>query len=930
MKKLLLILFLLPTIVFGRKFYISSSGGNDAYTYLQAQNPSTPWKSLKTVTCFGSSLCNDFQCFGTYPNKAAAGDTFLFKRGDLFANGWTYYSSFFWMNYAPDGYSCPSGTRSAPIVFTNYGTGELPNLLYPTSTIATNSSRQVFELGGVTNIIIDGLQFNENRGTFNIQDKANPAPTRAAIWLGTNVGGTWQDTTVLARKVKECIVRNCVFNNVSFAIGSLAGIRCEIYNNTITNLKTCTDTSGTYDVGAGAFEGLNGYFNSIHHNYVKGAWAKSGRVSSTFGLLGVGCDIFNLKYSSITYNTFVDCSGAWEIGNIDQVDSNAGAQYDTFAYNKVINCSQLGYVHGAPGDPFMGKVKSIYNWNNVVINNNTSRMNGPNFGYDLYNDGQSFSGNLAGQYAWWFFRSPLKCPDNALPISDQTWSNPTNPSWCNVSGHRATIQYSTDAFSGNPDTIVDVRNNIFYATTGDQMIYDVSRTKFKHRNNIYYIKGAFLNPTTLGGTLGTGEFNTTSRLFVDTSAALPENWDLHLSAGSLGIGAGTNIPSLTTDFAGNALTNPPSIGLYNYSAPTSVAVAPTVTTAAAVIGSATSATLGGNVTADGGATVYRRGVIYSTSATVDSTSITGGGKLIVTSTGLGAYTIPTGTLVRGTTYYARAFALNSAGVSYGGEVSFTTLNIPTIATTSPTAIAQTTAVSGGVVSTDGNSAIIKRGLIYSTSAITDTSNGTKIINATASTGAFTSNLSGLASNTLYHVRAFAYNAVGIAYGSDLTFTTTGQIISPIVVSSTATTINCNGDSSTVVITASGGVAPYTGTGTFKRVAGTYTFTVTDGYTNSGSKVVTITQPTLIVATVTFAPVTTIGGTTTVTAASTGGTGNKLYAIDGGAYQSSVTFAGVTAGAHTLSVTDANACIVSKAFTVNTTTQATKSALKFKN
>jgi hypothetical protein len=627
MKKVLLVLTLSLLTIFAqaRKFYISSSTGNDNRTYLQAQNSTTPWQTLKNITYFGSGLGQ----FTTYPNKAAAGDTFLLKRGDTFANGETYYSSVFWLNYTPDGYSCPSGTATNPIVFTNYGDVNLPlpNLLYPTSTIATNSSRNVFELGGVTNIIIDGLQFNENRGTFSIQDKANPAPTRAAIWLGTNVGGTWQDTTILARKVKDCIVRNCYFNNVTYAIGSLAGIRCEIYNNVITNLKSGIDTSGTYDIGAGAFEGLNGYYNKIHHNYVKGVWAKSGRVSSTWGLFGVGCDVFNLKYSSICYNTFIDCSGMWEIGNIDRVDPNAGAQYDTFAYNKVINCGQLGYIHGAINDPFIGKVKSIYNWNNVVINNNKSRISGPNFGYDMYGDGQSFRGNSSGQYSWWFFRGTLKCP-NAFnqdgdvtngssvitipttgiqvnsriytpteildgfpyktvisigsgtvtvdapftttgtigftifpPLADQTWSQPINPPYCNWGGHRLAVQYSTDAFSGNPDTIVDLRNNIFYATTGDQMIYDVTRTKQKHSYNIYYVKGSFLNPTSLGGTLGTGEYQTTTKLFVDTSSAFPEDWDLHLA-----IGKGTSISGLTKDFAGVKLSGVPDVGLYKYSA----------------------------------------------------------------------------------------------------------------------------------------------------------------------------------------------------------------------------------------------------------------------------------------------------------------------------------------------------------------------------
>ena len=1002
MKKLLLFLFLLPTIVFGRKFYFSSSTGNDSYTSAQAQNQATPWQTLQKLQ---RSVTSGAAIF-------LPGDTICFKRGDVFANGYTRfstpnyytYASCSWSNDPAQGWTAPSGTPTNPIVFTSYGDVNLPrpNFYYPLAeTPITNNSYNVFYFSGVHDIIIDGLQFDDTR--FPVQDKSNPSYTRTAIifgeWTqskvvnGVVVYGSNRDPNMRKYMVTDCIIKNCYFSNVSFAICN-AGINCKFQNNTITNLKSTVDTTGFTDIGAGAFEALYGFYNEFSNNYIKGAWCRTGRVSDGNGMMGVAFDIFCLKNCKFINNTIIDCSGTWEIGNTDRYDTLSGAWYDTFAYNKIVNCGQFGYIHGSPGDVFSGNNRNIGCFNNVVINNNTSRISGPNFGWDLYNDGQSFRGNLAGQFAWWFFRSPTKCPTNFFqtgsvtngstivtipttgiqigsrlydvdetggykevtaigsgqvtvaapftvsnssysfniypPLADQSWSYPINPPYCNWGGHRYVVQYASDNIKGNADTLVDLRNNIFYATTGDQFIYDASRTKQKHINNIYYIKGAFLNPTSLGGTLGTGEYSTTTKLFVDTSNVLVDNWDLKLASGSLGISAGIAVPGLTKDFAGNNLTNPPSIGLYNYSSGTAAASAPTVTTAAAIVGSATSATLGGNVTADGGATVYRRGVVYSTGAVTDTTNVGGGGKLIVTSTGLGAYSIPTATLVRGTVYYARAFALNSAGVSYGAEVSFTTLNIPTIATVGATAITQTTAVSGGNVSVDGNSAIIKRGLIYSTSAITDTSNGTKIVATTASTGSFSTNLSGLSPNTLYHIRAYAYNAIGIAYGSDLTFTTATQIISPITVSSTNTTIACNGDSSTVVISASGGVAPYTGTGTFTKEAGTHTFTVTDGYANSGSKVITISQPTLITSTLTFPPVTTVGGTTTVTVSSTGGTGTKLYAMDGGAYQSGTSFTGITAGAHTLSVTDGNACIVSKAFTVNTTTQATKSALKFKN
>jgi len=56
--------------VFGRNYYVSSSIGKDSYTSIQAQNLSTPWK---TITQINNSM-STFQ----------AGDSILFKRGDIF------------------------------------------------------------------------------------------------------------------------------------------------------------------------------------------------------------------------------------------------------------------------------------------------------------------------------------------------------------------------------------------------------------------------------------------------------------------------------------------------------------------------------------------------------------------------------------------------------------------------------------------------------------------------------------------------------------------------------------------------------------------------------------------------------------------------------------------------------------------------------
>ncbi len=67
-------------------------------------------------------------------------------------------------------------------------------------------------------------------------------------------------------------------------------------------------------------------------------------------------------------------------------------------------------------------------------------------------------------------------------------------------------------------------------------------------------------------------------------------------------------------------------------------------------------------------------------------------------------------------------------------------------------------------------------------------------------------------------------------------------------SSSATAILCNGGSSTVTVTASGGTAPYSGTGTFTTTAGSYSYIVTDANNCTATTTGTIGQPAALVAT----------------------------------------------------------------------------------
>jgi hypothetical protein len=98
------------------------------------------------------------------------------------------------------------------------------------------------------------------------------------------------------------------------------------------------------------------------------------------------------------------------------------------------------------------------------------------------------------------------------------------------------------------------------------------------------------------------------------------------------------------------------------------AIVPTITTIAVSSITQTTATSGGTVTADGGAPVTVRGVVWSTSPSptvalaTKTTDGTGTGTFASNITGLSA----------ATTYYVRAYATNSAGTAYGSETSFAT------------------------------------------------------------------------------------------------------------------------------------------------------------------------------------------------------------------------------------------------------------------
>ena len=99
-------------------------------------------------------------------------------------------------------------------------------------------------------------------------------------------------------------------------------------------------------------------------------------------------------------------------------------------------------------------------------------------------------------------------------------------------------------------------------------------------------------------------------------------------------------------------------------------------------------------------------------------------------------------------------------------------SIPTLSTLTVTNITATTASSGGNITSDGGAEVTARGVCWSANenpVIKDS----KTIDNTGM-GQFVSQIIGLDAGSIYHVRAYATNSAGTAYGADMAFTTLGQ------------------------------------------------------------------------------------------------------------------------------------------------------------
>jgi hypothetical protein len=97
--------------------------------------------------------------------------------------------------------------------------------------------------------------------------------------------------------------------------------------------------------------------------------------------------------------------------------------------------------------------------------------------------------------------------------------------------------------------------------------------------------------------------------------------------------------------------------------------APTVTTPTLISITTSTATLGGNITSNGGGTITAEGITWGISANPR------GNAVVSSSTSTGVFTVPVTGLPSGTQIYFDAYATNSAGTTYSSDGTFTTAAI---------------------------------------------------------------------------------------------------------------------------------------------------------------------------------------------------------------------------------------------------------------
>ena len=241
-------------------------------------------------------------------------------------------------------------------------------------------------------------------------------------------------------------------------------------------------------------------------------------------------------------------------------------------------------------------------------------------------------------------------------------------------------------------------------------------------------------------------------------------------AGNIASSVSANITGLTASTLYHFRLKSVSTGGTTYSSDliftTTSIPSPTASTNAATNVSITTVTLNGSVNANGQTTSVT--FEYGTTKSYGNITNAASGAVIGnTATNVSADILG---LTAGTLYHFRVKAVSIGGITYGSDLSFTTMQAPNATTLAATNVTPISASLNGTVNANGQSTTVtfEYGITTGYGSSANATPGT--VTGSTATGV-SANITGLTASTLYHFRVKAVSGTSTIYGSDLSLTT---------------------------------------------------------------------------------------------------------------------------------------------------------------
>jgi hypothetical protein len=364
--------------------------------------------------------------------------------------------------------------------------------------------------------------------------------------------------------------------------------------------------------------------------------------------------------------------------------------------------------------------------------------------------------------------------DGGAPISDRglCWrliNSPVSEQYCISSGEGiGSVQHVLNNLNAGTKYYA-----YGYATNQVTTVYG-SETEFLTRDGVIVFGTLSINEVSINGAKfgitiqDDGGATITNR---GICYGLTENPDLDDSCIQNGEGVGiysvdlSNLQSGTTYYVRGYATNQIGTWFGDQMTFTTGTTPPSVQTSLISQVTTTSATISGEVTNQGSASVTNRGVCYSINQLPTLTD-----SCLQSGNGLGRFTVTLNNLEPGRSYYVRSYAVSTVASVYGEQLSFTTgTSLPTVTTDEITNVLANRATISGTITDSGTSAVTTRGVCVSTDQNPTIDN--RCVTAGGGTGNFTVVVTLLSSGTRYYARAFATSNIGTSYGNELFFVT---------------------------------------------------------------------------------------------------------------------------------------------------------------